>query len=173
MNRLHIRPPTPAERAELERWARSGKTAWYQRARTILLATDSGLSGTEVARVLGLHANTTLRWLHQFDQGGLTALAPKPRGGRARTFGNELAEGVISLLHEPPEAHGCQTSRWTLRDVATVLVQEGQAQEISIETVRRLLKQRRHSWQRAKEWLTSPDPQYAFKKSGGTGGWRG
>jgi transposase len=168
MNRLQVRPPTPEERAELARWERSSKTAWYQRARTIRLAADSSLGGTEVARVLGLHHNTTLRWLHHFAQGGLAALAPRPRGGREPVFDEEVADVLISLLHEAPEAHGCTGSRWTLQDVATVLVREGYVQEISHETVRRLLQQRRHSWQRAKEWITSPDPQYAKKKRGAT-----
>lgn len=166
MNRLHVRLPTATERTELERWTRAGKTAWYQRARTILLAADSGACGTEIAQVLGLHPNTTRRWLHAFSTGGLAALAPKPRGGRLRQFGDDLAEVLIALLHEPPSAHGGEAERWTLRDVAAVLVREGYVRQISLESIRRLLQSRKHSWQRAKEWLRSPDPQYAFKKSG-------
>ena len=51
MNRLRIRPPTPNERAELVRCTRSGKTAWYQRACTVLLAADTSALGTEIAHV--------------------------------------------------------------------------------------------------------------------------
>jgi transposase len=168
MNRLQIRAPTVDEQTELERWARSGKSAWYQRARTVLLAAEARLGGTEIARALGLHPNTTRRWLHAFERGGLSALAPKPKGGKARTFGDDVAEALIALLHEPPEAHGAEAGRWTLRDVAAVLVRGGQAPAISLESVRRLLRRRGYSWQRAKEWRRSPDPQYAFKKSGAT-----
>jgi transposase len=166
MNRLHVRLPTATERTELDRWTRAGKTAWYQRARTILLAADSGACGTELAQVLGLHPTTTRRWLHAFSTGGLTALAPKPRGEVVAKLPAPAAAGLIALLHEPPPAHGAEAERWTLRDVAVVLVRERYVRQISLESIRRLLQSRKHSWQRAKEWLRSPDPQYAFKKSG-------
>jgi transposase len=166
LNRLHVRALTAAERTTLAQWARSGKSAWYHRARTILLAADTGACGSEIAASLGLHPNTTCRWLGAFTHGGLAALAPRRRGGRLRQLGAELAEVLIVLLHDPATAHGGAQERWTLREVAAALVREGQVAAISSETLRRLLKSRKHSWQRAKEWLSSPDPQYARKKSG-------
>ncbi len=166
MNCLRIRPPTTDERAELERWTRAATTARYQRARAILLAADTGASGAALALLLGMHPNTTRRWLHAFQAGGMEASRPRPRGGRGKQFGDTVAEALIALLHEAPEAHGCTSSRWTLHDVAAVLVRERRVTQISSESIRRLLKARHHSWQRAKEWLTSPDPEYIRKKSG-------
>lgn len=166
MNRVRIRPPTSEEHTTLSQWLHSGRTAWYQRARTIQLAAAGTTDATAIAQLLGLHPNTTRRWLHTFDRQGLPALAPKPRGGRARQFSEDLVDALIALLHEPPAQHGAPDERWTLQEVAAALVREGWTQQISDESVRRLLRQRKQSWQRAKEWLTSPDPQYTFKKSG-------
>jgi transposase len=169
MNRVRIRPPTAAERRELGRWRRAGKTAWYQRAQTIRLAADEGASGREIARALGLHPNTVRRWLHAFAAGGLPGLRPRPRGGRAPVFGPEVGAALVTLLHERPEDHACPSGaagRWTLGDAAAVLVRQGAVGGISVESVRRLLRRRGHSWQRAKEWLTSPDPEYQRKKGG-------
>jgi transposase len=163
MNRVRIRPPTAAERQELGRWRRAGKTAAYQRAQTILLAADEGASGNQIARGLGLHPNTVRRWLHAFSAGGLSTLAPRARGGRAPVFGPEGATALVTLLHERPEDHACPSGaagRWTLGDAAAVLVREGAVPAISLESIRRLLRRHGHSWQRAKEWLTSPDPEY-------------
>lgn len=168
MNRLRIRDLTAAERVELDRWEHSGQTPWYQRARAIRLAAETGASGAAIAASLGLHPNTTRRWLHTFARDGLAALAPKPKGGRGRIFDVGVTEALVALLHEPPEAHGCASSRWTLQDAAEVLVREGIVTSISHETVRQLVRRSRFSWQRTKEWLTSPDPAYAFKKNGGT-----
>jgi transposase len=168
MNRTVIREPTAEERETLGAWERSGAIAWYQRARAILLAQD-GLDATAIARALGLHPNTTRRWLHRFDQEGLAALAPQPRGGSAKQFGTEVVDALIALLHEPPPQHGASDERWTLKEAAAALIREGWTEAISIESVRRVLRARKHSWQRAKEWLTSPDPAYARKKSGATG----
>ena len=39
---------------------------------------------------------------------------------------------------------------------------------ISDETIRETLKRLKVSWQRAKHWITSPDPAYARKKSNAT-----
>ncbi len=169
MNRTVIRDPTSEEREALRGWERSGKIAWYQRARAVLLAADAWMDATAIARTLGLHPNTTRRWLHTFDREGLAALAPQQKGGSPRRFGEELAEALIALLHEPPARHGAPDERWTLREAAAALVREGWATEISIESICRLLREHRHSWQRAKESVTSPDPRYAFKKDGATG----
>ena len=169
MNRTVIRAPTTEERQTLEQWEQSRTLAWYQRARTIVLAADDGMNATAIARTLGLHPNTTRRWLHTFDQEGLAALAPQPRGGSAKHFGEEVVEALIALLHEPPTQHGAPDERWTVREAAAALVREGWTSQISHESIRRLLREHKHSWQRAKEWLTSPDPAYTFKKSTGTG----
>jgi transposase len=169
MNRTVIRDPTTEERQTLQQWERCGKITWYQRARAILLATDDRADATAIARRLGLHPNTTRRWLHTFDQQGLDALAPKPKGGSAKRFGEGVVEALIALLHEPPSQHGAPDERWTLREAAAALVREGWTQAISLESIRRLLRDHKHSWQRAKEWIRSPDPAYARKKGGAIG----
>jgi hypothetical protein len=46
---LHVGSSTPAEHADLEQWARSGKAIWYQWVHTRLLATDTGARGREIA----------------------------------------------------------------------------------------------------------------------------
>lgn len=166
MNRTEIRQPTTDERSTLEQWLRSGQVAWYQRARTIVLAADDRQDATAIARSLGLHPNTTRRWLHIFDQERLEALAPKPKGGRTKQFGEDLAEALITLLHEPPAQHGAPDERWTLAEAAAALVREGWTTTISIESVRRVLREHKQSWQRAKEWIRSPDPAYARKQRG-------
>ena len=41
--------------------------------------------------------------------------------------------------------------------------------QVSIENIRQALKRLGVRWQRAKAWITSPDPHYARKKSVATG----
>lgn len=148
-------------------WQRSPKRVSFLRARTILLAEREG-SATEIARALGLHAQTVRDTLGQFEAGGLAAIAPKPHPGRPRVFGDRAADVLIELLHDRPAVRGGPDERWTLMTAARALAQELDVAGVSLFTVRHLLKRRRYSWQRAKEWLTSPDPWYAFKKSGVT-----
>ena len=42
------------------------------------------------------------------------------------------------------------------------------AKQVSLETIRDTLKRLGVGWRRAKTWITSPDPQYALKKTGVT-----
>ena len=169
MNRTVIRCPTAEERRTLRHGEQSGKLDRYPRARTVVLAADDRQNATAIARNLGLHPTTTRRWLHPFAQDGLASLAPQPRGGSATVFGDELAEALITLLHEPPSQHGAPDERWTLGEAAVALVREGWTQTISLESIRRLLRDRTHAWLRAKEWITRPDPAYARKNSGASG----
>lgn len=157
---------TADERAQLGTWQRSGQRAQFVRARIVLLA-ETAPSAQAVARAVGVHVQTARDVLRTFRAVGLAGLAPRPRAGAPRRFGEEAAETLIALLHERPDAHGGDPGRWTLETAARALGARC-GMPVSRETVRRLLVRRRYSWQRAKEWITSPDPAYAFKKSGAT-----
>ena len=61
-------------------------------------------------------------------------------------------------------------SVWTLDLVAEVAHREGiTPHQVSGETIRNALTALEVRWQRAKHWITSPDPAYARKKSPATG----
>jgi transposase len=157
---------TPGERERLGTWQRSGQRVKFVRARIVLLA-ETAPSAQAIARAVGVHAQTARDVLRTFRARGLAGLAPRPRPGVPPRFGDEVAESLITLLHERPDAHGGDAGRWTLETAARALSARC-GMPVSRETVRRLLRRRRHSWQRAKEWIASPDPRYAFKKSGAT-----
>src|SRR3712207_4104383 len=58
----------------------------------------------------------------------------------------------------------------TLEMAAEVSFEEGLTKErVSGETIRATLERLGVRWERAKRWITSPDPEYARKKDGATG----
>jgi hypothetical protein len=72
-------------------------------------------------------------------------------------------------LHRSPRAYGKPTSVWTLTLLAEVAAKEGMTREqVSHETIRNTLARLDIRWQRAKDWIASPDPAYAQKNSGAT-----
>src|SRR5215213_9719224 len=91
------------------------------------------------------------------------------RGERASRIARSLgcgSQAVRELLHRSPREFGRDSSLWTLEMAAEVAFQEGLVgRRVSGETIRatlsRLLGVR---WQRAKRWITSPDPLYERKK---------
>lgn len=76
-----------SERAELEKLRRSGtaEARLSRRARIVLLAAD-GESNTAISKKIGLDRECVIDWRRRYAEGGITALADKPRSGRPPTF---------------------------------------------------------------------------------------
>ena len=73
------------------------------------------------------------------------------------------------MLQRSPREFGKQSSLWTLAMAAEVSFEEGLTKErISGETIRATLARMGVRWERAKRWITSPDPLYGRKKEAAT-----
>jgi hypothetical protein len=107
--------------------------------------------------------------IHAFNQSGVEALtegSSRPHRIHA-AFDAATAERLRALVHQSPRTFGAATSVWTLDLLADVCVTEGITDErVTGETIRVTLTRLGVRWQRAKGWITSPDPAYARKKSG-------
>jgi hypothetical protein len=75
------------------------------------------------------------------------------------------------MLHRSPRDFGKHSSLWTLEMAAKVSFEEGLTRErVSGETIRATLARKLGvRWQRAKRWITSPDPEYERKKGAAIG----
>jgi transposase len=168
---IFVRELSKQERESLEAGLRSRETFVMRRCQ-ILLASTRGLSPPKIAWSLGCGSQTARNAIHAFNQRGMDALTPgssRPKHVHA-AFDGEGAEALRGLLHRSPREFGYQTSLWTLEMAAEVAFEEGlTGKRVSGETIRatlsRLLGIR---WQRAKRWITSPDPLYERKKGGAT-----
>ena len=80
-----------------------------------------------------------------------------------------FTEALKDLLHHSPRLFGKATSLWTLDLVAEVCHGKGWTpRQLTGEAIRVALKRLGIRWQRAKHWITSPDPAYARKKKPAT-----
>jgi DDE superfamily endonuclease len=81
-------------------------------------------------------------------------------------FDTPRALALRALLHQSPRLFDKPTSVWTLELAADVAYEQGlTATRVSGETIRATLARMGVRWRRAKEWITSPDPEYARKKA--------
>lgn len=70
------------------------------------------------------------------------------------------------MLHQRPRTSGKKTSVWTLALAAQVCQELGLTErQVSIETIRLALRRLKVGWRRAKDWISSPDPDDARKKT--------
>jgi hypothetical protein len=137
----------------------------------ILLANARGEPVAAIAGVVGCSDQTVLNVLHAFDARRLDCLVRRSsRPHRVPVaFTPERAEALRDVLHQSPRAFGKPTSLWTLELAADVSFEQGLTPDrVSDETIRATLARLGVRWQRAKAWITSPDPAYARKKAPAT-----
>ena len=140
---------TPEQRDELETLIKSGNApARVQtRARILLLADrrqDKWHTDAQIAEAMQCSAGTALCIRHRFLQEGLqAALAEKPRPGAApKITGDVEAQLTVLACSDPPEGQ----ARWTVRLLASRLVELGVVESITPPTV----------WERLKKTRLSP-----------------
>jgi transposase len=139
MEKLYKVELSEAERTELLALIGSGKAdaRWLRRARTLLLA-DDGHTDEAIASVLHIGTATVSRTRKRFAQEKLeSALSERPRpGGERKLSAKQEAHLVALACSTPPKGK----QRWTLRALASRMVELGIVEEISYEMVRRSLK---------------------------------
>jgi len=168
---IYVRPLTDAERKTLEAGLRSPDAFTLRRCQ-ILLASADGQNAYQIAHNLGCILQTVRTAIHKFNQEGLSETLR--RGSNRphtvhRAFEEKGAEALRQMLHRSPREFGKNSSLWTMEMAAKVSFEEGLTKErVSGETIRATLARMGVRWQRAKHWITSPDPLYARKKGGAT-----
>ena len=169
---IYVRALTADELQALQEGLRSSD-AFVLRRCQILLASARGQTARVIGETLGCDDQTVRNAIHAFNIRGLAALTPRssaPQRTPHAAFHAPQREQLRALLHQSPRTFGHPTSLWTLPLVATVAHVEGlTARPVSGEAIRRALAHLGVRWQRAKHWITSPDPAYVRKKNGATG----
>lgn len=77
---IQVRTITPEESETLDHWQRADSVVGYRRAR-ILRLSETGWRCPDIAAVLGIHVETVRETIKTFNEGGLTAITPRPRSG--------------------------------------------------------------------------------------------
>ena len=168
---LFIRRLTEGQRHQLED-ALHSRDAFGLRRAQYLLASAQGLVPLQIAITYGGCQQTVRNVIRAFNATGLECLTPqsrRPKSACPQLWGHNL-ERLQQILHQSPRVFGKKTSVWTQPLLAEVAWEQGRTeQRVSHETIRQALIRLKTNWTRAKHWITSPDPQYARKKSGVTG----
>ncbi len=165
---IFVRPITDAEHADLIAGLRCADAFTVRRCQ-ILLASARGETAPQIAAHQGWASQTVRNAIRAFNAVGVAALHEgSSRPHRIdRAFDDVAAHRLRTLLHQSPRLSGEPTSVWTLDRAAAVCWRIGITQErVSDETIRATLNRLGVRWQRAKAWITSPDPAYRRKKGG-------
>lgn len=164
----YVRALTDEERNQLQAGLRSRESFTLRRCQ-ILLASAERMKAQAIAALVGCSDQTVRDVIRAFESRGLDCL--KERSHRTHTpkaiLDEEGIEQLKEVLHQSPRCFHKPRSVWTLGLLAEVAFERGLTpHRVSDECIRETLLRADIRWKRARRWITSPDPQYARKKSG-------
>jgi transposase len=156
---------SPGEKRELKMLLKSTNTRLYKRARVIWLSSTQHLKAPEIAKIADLHLNKVRKYIRRFNEKGIAGLYQKSSSGRPKEITPQQRKQITSLLKSKPSSFGLPQSNWSLKGLCQIAIKEGIVKSISPEYMRRIIAQEGYSYKRSKRWITSPDPEYEFKKT--------
>ncbi len=130
---------SPKERAKLRQLISSGVVSARKLTRArILLKVDEGISKTEISQALDVTINTVTNVCRSFQSQRLEAIERKKpdREYEHRLDGEAEAHLIAMACGTPPDGR----ERWTLRLLASKMVERRYVDEVSYETIRTALK---------------------------------
>lgn len=172
MKPLYARALTEEERQRLRQSLKSSNGFTVRRAQMLLLSADEGLKVDAIGQRVGCQGQAVRQAIHAFHREGLGCLRPKAKGNPTdrRALDDAAREQLRELIRRSPRDLGYETSLWTLDLLAQACLEQGLSRvRVTGETIRATLAAMGISWRRVKQHITSPDPHYMVKKSGGIG----
>jgi transposase len=95
--------------------------ALEQRRRRAAVLLKQHLSLYEIARRIGCHPSSVMRWRNDMRGGGADALRAKPAPGRPCRLTPRQKERLVRLLLKGAMAHGYRTELWTTLRIAELI----------------------------------------------------
>jgi transposase len=91
------------------------------RRRRVVAFLKQRLSLHEIARRIGCHASSVLRWRNALQSGGPGALKAKPAPGRPPRLSAQQKARLVRLLTQGAMAQGYRTELWTTQRIAELI----------------------------------------------------
>lgn len=161
----YVRSLTMAEGQHLQRVLRRGKNRTAIRRAQVVLMSAQSFRVQQIAHASHLHEEYVRELLRQFNRDGVAILNQKPRSGRPPVFTEEERAVIAEYALCPPRALGQPFSRWSLEKLRRFLIQRKIVRSIGLQTMCRILEEKKIRLQRTKTWKESKDPDFDAKKN--------
>ncbi len=163
---LYVRRFTSQESLTLTRWLRQSRSTVKMRRAQIIAFSGQGMRAPQIAQHLGMHEEYVRELIRRFNDEGFQALKPRKPTGRGRILTEEEESVLVEIATAPPQAFGRPFNQWSLRKLHQFLVLDNKLiTQVSVGTIRNVLKRRGITFQRTRTWKRSNDPAYDAKKN--------
>ena len=169
MAKHHKLKLTESEIQALIELRNKGEPAYLRERATAILKIHEGFSPHEVAR-RGLlkkrDPDTVYAWLRRYREQGIGGLSNKPGRGRKPAFSPKSPEEaeselLVAIGQDPGGVNEHQT-RWTLRSLGQVVPW---LEDLTLSGIHQIFSRLGLRYKRAREYVRSPDEDYAEKLS--------
>ena len=106
----------------------------------IVLLSAQGHRVQEISREVDLHPINVRKWIHRFNTEGIAGLHSGKSPGRPPVFSDSQRDQIVSLANSDPRKMGLPFSQWSLQRMRKYLVDNQIVEQISVETVRQVLR---------------------------------
>jgi len=149
---LYVRSLSEKEGTQLDKMIAGPTTEAMGTRAHIVLLSSQGYNSTEIASLVGRHPASVRKWIHRFNEQGISSLINAPSPGRKRSYTNDQAQQMVEIALTEPRALGQPFSRWSLHRLVRYLVETGVVDTISHDTVWRILRAKGVHFQKGEGW---------------------
>ena len=148
---------------------RSRESRYDHRLHGILLIAQ-GMSGGQVAQLLGDAPRTVAYWVRRFEQEGLAGLVDGERSGRPRRLNQEQVRQIDVALRQTPRDFGLIGNVWDGKTLAAFIYQQYNV-TLGVRQCQRIFRQLGFRLRKPRPQIARADPreQARFKKTPETG----
>ena len=131
----------------------------------IIAFSGQGMRVQEISSYLGMNEEYLRELIRNFNDEGFDALRQRSRSGRPPSLTEEEESLIAEMATAPPQAFGRPFNQWSLRKLRDFLVEKKMIKPVSHNVIRRVLQNRKITYQRTRTWKRSNDPAYDVKKN--------
>jgi len=122
-----------------------------------------GINIRMISEFLFLSPKAIKRYIRRFKEEGVSKIVKRGYKAHKKAEDPEYREKVLSIIHSPPSEYGINRTTWTINLIKDVLAEQGYA--AGKNTIPKIIRNAGYRFRKAKEVLTSNDPQYREKVS--------
>jgi len=153
-----------AELKEVEEAIRRDKRPGVRERAIVVRLLHLGYPAEEIAKMQAISKPTVYAYYHRWEEGGIDALADKPRSGRPPKVTANYREKLREVLEKEPSAYGYDFTLWTIGRLRAHLAKETGI-EIGESRMSGLLKEEGYRYRRPKQDLSHLQDQEAKKRA--------
>jgi transposase len=137
---LYVRELEEGEHEQLERLVQEQESDMPVQRLLIVLLSSQGRRVLEIGRAVDLHPINVRKWIHRFNADGIEGLRSGKSPGRPPLFTEKQRDRIVEVAGADPRKLGLPFSQWSLQRLRKFLVDDGIVDQISVETIRQILR---------------------------------